>query len=255
MAIFNCIYHSQVLGTKTAMNVVLPDREDSSSPAINEIPVFTLLHGFDGNYLTWAANTKIQELAEKLGVAVIMPEAKNSFYTKTSQGEDYYTHIAEELPLVARRFFNLSAERELNHIAGISMGGFGAMKIGLLKGKSFATIGCLSAVFDIQAELFENPRLTQREKDVFTYAFGQNPQLRGTENDLMWLARQVAGKDLPWIYQFCGTEDFLYSDNRRFCNLAVELRLKHSYKEGPGKHLWPVWAEQIWDYIPWAIAK
>jgi len=247
MALLNCIYTSEVLGVKTGMNVVLPEGVEDMS----RVHVFTLLHGLDGNYLTWAANTKIQQLAEELKVAVIMPDAKNSFYCKTVAGEDYYTHIAYELPRVARRFFNLSGDRCKNHIGGISMGGFGAMKIGLLNPEIYATIGSLSSVMDVERQLLSSAGLSDHEREVLKNAFGEKPSIRGSENDIMFLAERVSSA--PAIYQFCGTEDFLYRDNWRFLAHARSIGLNVTYAEAPGQHLWPVWAKQIWEYIPWAI--
>lgn len=251
MALLNCIYNSRILGAKTAMNVVLPENVSD----INSAPVFTLLHGLDGNYLTWCANTRIQELAEKYGVCVIMPEAKNSFYCKTAQGEDYYTHIADEVFEVSRRFFGLGDKPELNHIAGISMGGFGAMKIGLLNPTRFATIGSLSSVMDVEGQLIKSHGLNAHEREVLKNAFGENARIRGGENDIFYLSERVAGKCMPAIYQFCGTEDFLYADNRRYLSFAKSLSLDITYEEAPGGHFWPVWAEQIWHYVPWAIRR
>lgn len=251
MALLNCIYHSGVLGAKTGMNVVLPEGVSD----ISRVPVFTLLHGLDGNYLTWCANTRIQPLAEKYGVCVVMPEAKNSFYCKTAQGEDYYTHIADEVFEVSRRFFGLSAEPELNHIAGISMGGFGAMKIGLLNPERFATIGSLSSVMDVEGQLIKSQGLSDHEREVLRNAFGENASIRGGENDIFYLSERLKGKKMPAIYQFCATEDFLYEDNRRYLSFAKSLLLDITYEEAPGGHLWPVWAEQIWHYIPWAIRR
>lgn len=251
MAILSCIYNSAVLGEKTALNAVLP--ENAENP--QELAVFTLLHGLDGNYLSWCTNTRIQALAEKLGVAVIMPEAKNSFYCKGADGKDYYTHIAHEVPRVAQRLFNLSVAPRQNHIAGISMGGFGALKIGLLNPERYATVGSLSSVIDIAAQYRDAENLSARKLTALQNAFGDGDSIAGGENDILHLASLAAGGVHPTVYQFCGTEDFLYEDNRLFLSRAKAMGLKVDYCEAPGEHLWTVWAEQIWDYIPWALRK
>lgn len=252
MALLSCIYNSRVLGAKTAMNVILPDPIPSDSRSMAEIPVFYLLHGLDGNYMSWCTNTRIEVVANRHRVAVVMPEAKNSFYRITPSGEDYYTHISKEVPSVARYFYGLSAERELNHIAGISMGGFGAMKIALMNPCDYATVGSLSSVFDITHRLSAHG-LTDYEKGVILKAFDGKSDMRGTQDDIYHLLDNADVKDLPKIYQFCGEQDFLFEDNLRFKAECESLGADFAWTQAPGEHLWPVWSDAVWDYIPWAI--
>lgn len=240
MAIFDCIYTSEVLNGKTAFRAIIPEEVD-----IETAPIFYLLHGLDGNYLSWFSNTDLEPLAEKYGVVMIMPDAKNSFYTDTGNYK-YYTQITYELPRHAERYFNLKGER---HLAGVSMGGHGAYKIAMKNPDMFKTVASFSGVLDLSEHV--NDAIDARKTFCMNMVFGENANLAGTDNDLFSLIDSYSGN--LRFYQFCGTEDFLYTTNRKFRDLARSRRLDLTYLEGAGDHTWPVWARQIQHYIPWAI--
>lgn len=240
MAIFDCIYTSEVLNGKTAFRAIIPEDVD-----IKTAPIFYLLHGLDGNYLSWFSNTDLEPLAEKYGVIMIMPDAKNSFYTDTGIYK-YYTQITYELPHHAERYFNLKGER---HLAGVSMGGHGAYKIAMKNPDMFKTVASFSGVLDLSEHV--NDAIDARKTLCMNAVFGEGADLTGTDNDLFNLIDSYSGS--LRFYQFCGTEDFLYSTNRKFRDLARSKRIDLTYLEGAGDHTWPVWAKQIQHYIPWAI--
>jgi S-formylglutathione hydrolase FrmB len=77
--------------------------------------------------------------------------------------------------------------------------------------------------------------------------------LEGGPNDLFHLAKQVARRKRPRpaLYQWCGTEDFLYEDNVRFREHAKSLKLAVAYEEGPGGHEWACWDRQIQKVLAW----
>lgn len=241
MAVLDCIYDSEVLGGKTAMRVILPD-----DVPVTSAPVFYLLHGLDGNYMSWYQNTDLVPLCEKYGVCFVMPDAKNSYYTNTISGERYYTQISDELIQRVSQYFGLGGER---HIAGISMGGHGAYKIALKKPEMFATAASLSGVLDLK-EVLDDP-IEERKCKTLSEAIG-NAEISGSENDLFYLLQNASGT-MPRFYQFCGREDFLYNLNRRFRDFARSVRIDLTYLEDSGDHTWPVWAKQIEHYVPWAI--
>ena len=240
MAVFDCIYDSEILGTKTAFRAILPEDTD-----IENAPVFYLLHGLDGTYLSWFDNTPLEEVSERYGVVMIMPDAKNSFYTDTEKAR-YYTHIVNEVPARAKRYFGLKGEA---HIAGVSMGGHGAYKIALLNPDLFVTAGSLSGVLDLSEHV--NDAIDRRKTLCINAVFGENFDFEKTENDLFDLLSK--SKSSTRFYQFCGTEDFLYATNRRFRDVARTAHIDLTYLEGAGDHTWPVWAGQIGHYVAWAI--
>lgn len=241
MAVCDCFYDSAVLGRKTALRVVLPDQG-----AQRDAPIFTLLHGLDGTYLSWFDNTELVPLCERYGVVFLLPDAKNSYYTDSETVGAYYTQIATELPARAAQYFNL---RGAQHIAGVSMGGHGALKLALHDPARFETAASFSGVIDL-ARKTDSPFFARQEQ-TRTLAFGAQID---AENDLFSLVRRAgAAPCRTRFYQFCGTEDFLYDMNREFRDAARASRLNLTYREDAGDHTWPVWNRELARYIPWAI--
>ena len=109
-----------------------------------------LLHGLLGNCTDWVMNTNIQRLAEDRNLAVVMPSGENSFYVnQILPNNDFGEYIGRELVEMTRRMFPLSHKREDTFIAGLSMGGFGALRNGLKYHETFGYIAVLSGALQI----------------------------------------------------------------------------------------------------------
>lgn len=128
MALFAGSLYAESLGMNTGVTVSLPgERRDRTG----DMPVLYLLHGLSDDHTSWVRRTDIDRYAEEWGVAVIMPEVQRSFYCDMTNGPRYFTYIVDELPALCQRLFRVSARREDNFVAGLSMGGYGAMKAAL----------------------------------------------------------------------------------------------------------------------------
>jgi S-formylglutathione hydrolase FrmB len=167
-----------------------------------------------------------------------------------SFGGRYWTFVSEELPEIAQSFFNLSTLREKNFVAGLSMGGYGAFKLALAKSERFCAAASLSGVLDI---VHRSQKINAREKTEWQNIFGNLDQLAGSVNDLFFLAKTLVATDkpLPKLYQWCGTEDFLYENNKRFKEYASELGFDLTYEEGMGDHQWEYWDKMIKRVLEW----
>jgi putative tributyrin esterase len=240
MAFFQCQFFSDALQIQASMNVILPE------PAVKDIPVLYLLHGLSDDHTAWTRQSSIERYAQAKGIAVVMPAVNRSFYADTDYGAKYWTFISEEVPRVARSFFPLSAKREDNFAAGLSMGGYGAFKLGLTYPERYAAVASLSGALDLE-------RLVQEDFAPDMYGiFSDKNAFRGSSADLFALAEKAAGQpSLPMLYQCCGTEDFLYEDNTRFRDHCLSLGLPLHYNEGPGLHEWGYWDLNIARIIDW----
>lgn len=254
MALIQCDFYSETLGLSCSMHVILPQRTFSQigmggKTRAGKHPVLFLLHGLSDDHSIWLRRTSIERYVAELGLAVVMPAVHRSFYTDMEQGGRYWTFISEELPAIARSFFPLSEAREDNFAAGLSMGGYGAFKLGLRCPEKFAAVASLSGALDPSVI---PSRLSEFERD-FALIFGSVEKLKGSDNDLFHLAQlaSAGGGPVPMLYQACGTEDFLYEDNVRFRDLAQELGLPLTYDEGPGEHEWGYWDGQILRVLKW----
>ncbi|MDU0202252.1 MULTISPECIES: alpha/beta hydrolase family protein [Paenibacillus] len=252
MAFIDCHFYSDSLGVSASMYVILPQHAQnqigiaSASYGTSKHPTLYLLHGLSDDHTIWMRRTSIERYAAKLGIAVVMPAVNRSFYTDMAAGPKYWTFISEELPAIARSFFPLAEERELNYAAGLSMGGYGAMKLALTHPDRFAAAASLSGAVDISHRALNFP-------DEFKLIYGDVTSIKGSKNDLFYLAEQVKASKgpKPDLYQCCGTEDFLYEDNIRFRNYCRELGLDLTYEEGPGEHEWGYWDRQIQNVLNW----
>lgn len=247
MALIQCHFYSETLGLSTSMTVILPEETSTQIGMRNvstgtEHPTLYLLHGLSDDDTIWLRRTSIERYVAPLGLAVVMPQVHRSFYTDMEYGGKYWTYISEEVPRVARSFFRLSARREDNFVAGLSMGGYGAFKLALRKPDSFAAAASLSGAVDMATFSGPDAHLIFGDKSLID-----------TENDLLWLLQRVGQADghRPKLYQCCGTEDFLYEQNQNFKRACTLTDLDLTYEEEPGAHEWGYWDSKIQDVLKW----
>ena len=255
MALVHCDFYADSLGLSVSMDAILPQQTRSQIGmagvgGADAFPVLTLLHGLSDDHTIWQRRTSIERYVAPLGLAVLMPAVHRSFYTDMVHGLPYWTFVSEELPRVARSFFRLSADREKNFVAGLSMGGYGAFKLALRCPDRFCAAASLSGAVDVAGlrDRAEPDRVAELEN-----IFGPLDGIHGSEHDLFALADRVAGTDgpQPTFFQCCGTEDFLYASNVRFRDHARAVGLDLTYEEGPGEHEWGFWDRWIQRVLEW----
>ena len=241
MALLQCSFNSEALGISASMNVILPQGERR-----RPLKTLYLLHGLSDDHTIWCRRTSIERYADAYGIAVVMPAVNRSFYADMARGANYWTFVSEELPRLARSFFPLSERREDNFAAGLSMGGYGAFKLGLSHPDRYAAVASLSGAVDLN-RLFAD----RFSEDLFDIV--EDPaSVPGSSLDLFALAERVAGRPgAPLLYQCCGTEDFLYEDNVRFREHCRKLGLPLTYEEEPGTHDWGYWDAKIQSVLAW----
>lgn len=245
MAFFQCNHFSNRLGLSTAMNVILPN-----GPAGDGYPVLYLLHGLSDDHTIWMRRTSIERYADAYGIAVVMPNVHRSFYTDMAAGLSYWQYISEEVPELVRSWFPITRERAHTFAAGLSMGGYGAFKLALRCPDRFAAGASLSGALDM-AHPWDNP--SEQENAEYRWTFGSLEEMRGSGNDLFYLADELAAsnREKPKLFQCCGTEDFLYGMNTKFRDHANRLGFDLTYEEGPGTHEWGYWDSNIQRVLAW----
>ncbi len=258
MAFINIDFKSAVLGMDMSVNVILPARKIKNKKSISKkYPVLWLLHGLSDDHSTWSRKTSIERYVEERELAVVMPTGHRSFYNDVQDGGPaYQKYISEELPEIMRSFFPLSGSREDNFIAGLSMGGYGAFRTAMAHPECYAAAASLSGAMDIVRRYSDkaNPGIMQALHQVLGKSLSHTMR---KEVDLFLLSRKLVKgkyKDM-FFYQGCGTEDYLYDDNIRFCKHAIKIKLNHTYVEGPGGHEWRYWDEMIQKVIKWLPVK
>lgn len=265
MALLQVNFYSKVLDRGVSASVILPEKRqgvgvDENSPRINPavwdgqtaLKTLYLLHGWSDDHTIWCRRTSIERYVAGKNLAVIMPCVSNSFYTDEANGYAYWRFLTEDLPAAMQSFFKLSTRREDTYAAGLSMGGYGALKLGLRCPDRFCKVASLSGVVNLEA-MFQ--RKTP-EEDCFlrrVYGDDQNPCAK-EEDDLLKLAKKLddSGAQKPEIYLSCGDQDELYPDYLTACQLFSQLGypMKHHAVAGEG-HCWRLWDQEIQHVLEW----
>lgn len=259
MAFLQVELFSHALHMAVTVDVLLPQptqREigiDSGSNTGSKYPVLWLLHGASDDHTTWQRRTSIERYVASMGLAVVMPSAHLSSYANMAHGGDFYNYIVDELPTVLRTFFPLSAVRKDNYIAGNSMGGYGAMKIGINNPQSYSAIGCFSAGANSASSLRERVQEVdplRRMRNAMVYG---DKNLSGTIEDTLYIAQKNSMlPELPRVFHSCGSGDFLLEKAHATRDFFLSLKgnpYHYIYEEHEGVHEWDYWDRHIVDFL------
>ena len=251
MALIQVNYLSRALYRTVPLNVILPtDKIDYERTEYlydgRKFKTLYLLHGLLGNYTDWVSGTRIQRWAEEHNLAVIMPSGDNSYYFSGRMPlNDYETFIGEELLEITRNMFPLSDKREDTFIAGLSMGGYGALRNGIKYSEKFSHVAGLSSALHLfgyeQRHEFESGLFEDKEAAGKT---DLNPVV-ALENLLS------EGRTLPRFYLSCGSRDDLMKCNKDFRDLLMKKGAEVTWDEEDRGHDWDFWDSQIKKVIDW----
>ena len=188
MALFRCEFRSKVLELNAAFNVILPEA------CTTDAPVVYLLHGLSGDQDEWIRQTSIERYLNDRGMAAVMPAASKSWYCDMKHGLNYYTYITQELPRYVQSVFPISAKREKNFVAGLSMGGYGALKMALRESDKFAACASFSGAADI----YERFALGDRhDQGVAIWGEDYLNAIKGSMDDTYELTRRLEAEGKP----------------------------------------------------------
>ena len=254
MALIHVNFYAETLGMSRSMDVIIPQikngigQDGKFTLTDKDIPVLYLLHGGSDDHTMWQRRTSIERYAVSKGLAVIMPSTDMGCYTDMKYGYDFYTFYGKELPELVKEFFPcLSDRREKTFIAGQSMGGYGAFKLGLTYPERFSYVAALSAMIRPQ-HLFEGETIPEFAETIF----GSPEEIEGSVNDLYADTENLLmnTSEFPNFMMICGTEDFLYLDNLDYFN-KYQKALNMQGIWAPGEHEWGFWDRNIQKVLEW----
>jgi putative tributyrin esterase len=249
MALVSCDFHSDALEVGTAMTVVLPEPTWPDAAAAGQpgerskTPVLYLLHGLSDDHTMWLRQTSVERYAAPLGLAVVMPAVHRSLYADEAHGHAYWTFLSQELPQVVSSLFRVSDRPEDTYVAGLSMGGYGALKWAFHEPSRFAAVASMSGILDVAA-LAELPE----RQALFHRVFEGAPAGR---DDLFSLLGESDVGALPPMHISCGTEDHLFDGNVAFVRAARGAGLAPTVDFRPGAHDWAFWDAEIHTVLEW----
>ena len=232
---------SKLLGRRVPYGVFLPLNYNADRST--RFPVVYLLHGLSGSYKTFAENPDRLKDFPKRNAIFVFVEGAMSFFTDsaTVPSDNYESYFIQELIPEIDRNFRTIAERKGRSVAGVSMGGYGAIKYGAKYPQLFSLAASWSGVVNAASwrklsELPPRPRTVQAITAVFGDASNPAPLVA---NDLFRLFEDIPSDkiaNLPFFYLDCGTEDELLKPNQDLAALFVKRKIQHEYRQLPGGH-------------------
>ncbi|HYG08716.1 MAG TPA: alpha/beta hydrolase family protein [Pyrinomonadaceae bacterium] len=254
-------FESKLVGKPLPYNVVLPPLYDAPESRAVRYPVIYLLHGLGGGAGDWVSDrARLAAHAAAYRFIIVTPEGEDGWYTDsaTVAARKFETYIIQELiPDVERRYRTLTT-RDARAVAGLSMGGYGALKFGVKHPQTFALAASLSGAFDAPSWDANDPNLRASVRPSIARTYGAMDAPTRAANDLFKLFSDLPPErfnTLPFIYFDCGTEDFLINSNRALSELLLRRKIPHEYRQLPGAHTWPYWDAQVQEVLKLAARK
>lgn len=236
---------SPSLGMTKKYSILLPKSYSSRT----RYPVLFLLHGYSGGHTDWTSRTKLADYIGDAPLLVVMADAENSWYinSKTEPKHRFEDYIVNDLRSYVFQRYNVDTTRIA--IAGLSMGGYGALMLAFRHPTLFRFAGSLSGALSIprDLDLWEQSPWGRRIAPSLRTAFGTSGKY-DEEHDLFSLLRNSAKNSLPYFYVVIGTKDefptFLPS-NRSLTDSMRAYAVPYEYHETPGGHNWQFWDREI----------
>ncbi len=255
MAIMKIDVYAKTMNRTVTLEVIAP--VEALKPG-DTMAALYLLHGVQGSFINWSTAVHAfrllgaSNMKREKKLAIIMVSGDNSFYHDApDRSANYEQFLAEELPLLTRAMLPLSAAREDTYIAGLSMGGYGALRTGLLYPQVFGFAGGLSSALLTQSiENAIDERVFFRRREFLETVFGcELNRIEKTEHDVMELSHRLLAKvesgeellQMPKLYLACGEQDGLLPLSRLLHEDWEKLGIEHRYEEHEGNHEWAFW--------------
>lgn len=209
--------------------------------------VLWLLHGAFGSSGDWMRYSQIELFAEENGLIAACPSGENGAYVNAVRGAAWEDIVTIKLWGLVHTMLPSSVDPKDNFIAGLSMGGYGALRLGLRHPERYSRIGSFSGGVDIAGRYAAGTFSAPGSEDVF----GPRESVPGSDLDLFTVLQQRAaqGGGLPPIYLSCGTKDALMEDNRRLRAALEKAGYDVTWQEEDYGHEWRFWNRQVEAFI------
>lgn len=237
---------TQALGTTRTFGVLLPGGYDPS----RRYPILYLLHGHDGSYRDWNDRTSISSTMRDIPIIIVLPDADYSWYVNShaDTSKRYEDYLLNELRGTVEKRYRVDTTRR--SIAGLSMGGYGAILYALKRPDLFRFAGSLSGAIPFPRFMEDTVRQpgVHRLSRSLRAAFGSEPNAHRDSNDMFLLARSLDTGRTPYIYMATGIQDgfrgFL-PVHRMFADTLRSAGIPYEFHETRGGHSWAYWGREI----------
>jgi S-formylglutathione hydrolase FrmB len=231
-------FFSTALAQEMPYEVVLPAGYSGSQ---QRYPVLYLLHGWQGDETNFVSLTHLVEDASAYKLIVVTPRAGNSWYvnSETRAKDRYADYVFQDLIAEVDAHYRTIASPHDRAVAGISMGGYGAMLFSLRHPGAFAFAASISGAFAGPSGI---ESVMPQLKPSTDEAFGAVGSTTRRQNDVDALIGVADHTQQPYFFLECGASDPLLSSNRRVVEEFSSHGFAYEYHELPGAHTWPFWS-------------
>lgn len=253
-------FFARSLNFRTDVKVVLPEYEHQRDAGIPgreaydpdvRFPAVYLLHGFTGDSSDWFQMIPIERYAQEYGFAIVMPNAYNSWYMNLPAGPKVETFIAKELPASMEALLPISGNASQRFIAGLSMGGTGAVQTALKYPDQYRAMASASGVMsrELLREQYGDGSPDSRDMlDCLDYAYPK----ACPDMEELYLGLKKSGSVIPEHLFLYGTEDEMFSRQyARFVAFAEKNSLPVIAEKSPGGHDFMFWDPAIRRILGW----
>ena len=283
---------SQALGTRKALLVYLPP--SYAAHRERRYPVAYYLHGLYGTETDWVRKGRIDVVMDSLvargasEMILVMPDGDDGWYTTwntlpdpaacraTTRAEPaetycvpwphYDDYVARDVVAHVDSVYRTLADRSHRGIAGLSMGGYGAVALALsypeVFGAAASHSGVLSPSYAAPHPFDGHPRYAASTEELralrgstwalIARAFGTDTAgWRARDPGRIVAYARSARRPVPALFLDVGREDALADQNRDFHATLTRLEVVHRYAEWPGRHDWPYWRAHVTESLMW----
>jgi putative tributyrin esterase len=234
---------SASLGSEQVATILLPASYRTSQ---QRYPVMYLLHGGGQDHTAFAARGWFRALSSR-DMIVVTPSVGDSWYVNSvaDANAKYEDFVVKDLIEYVDGRYRTVASRDGRAIAGVSMGAWGAMMLGLKHHQLFGAVGALSAPFGISRQ---DPKMDMTSRTQQRFGAPETPERR--ERDPGTLASTISVESVPLLYLACGNQDIFVADNRRFVERLTARKIPYEYRElSTFGHSWDVWDGQLVAFV------
>jgi len=231
------VIHSDAMNKNLKAIVVVPDKYANSKDQFN---VVYLLHGYTGNYQDWITKAPVlKTLSDKYQIIYVCPDGANSWYidSPVNKKSQYETYVGSEVVSWTDSHYRTIKKPSGRAITGLSMGGYGALYIGMKHSDSFGAAGSMSGGVD----LCFKPKSFEKSKVLGEFTANTK---RWSDYSIANVLNQLRGRSLAIIFD-CGESDFFIENNRALDKKMTAKGIAHQYTERAGGHTWEYWNESI----------
>lgn len=249
-------FRSIALGRPLQYSLYLPPGYDARDET-RRYPTIYLLHGYGGTDVSWIDSGFLKETADRLIAEgalppsiIVMPFAQTGWYVD-SAGSDgagrWQTAIVDDLITYVDARYHTVSEGGSRAIAGLSMGGYGALRFALMQPDEFVAAASLSGA--IFADVKSAADFPEFQLALFGRSFGKtfDPEVFNADSPWRSLAENAGNpSEAPALYMNVGDRDIpiLAAGNAKFVEALKAAGISVTFSVSPGGHDWKLWAEQ-----------